>query len=311
MPAGQNEHPGHEHLLPWGNCGGLLGQPEQKAKEDTERELVDTPSSPGAGTEDHLQRLLTPPRPLSPVAIHSVSVIQEQEPTEAEPEAAPPSEELEPAPSSSEALEGGVVPAVTSAGDQEPAGDLAPAYGEPGAVQEEPEGEPAHGEPAPEPSTAPAPTPAPAGLPEPHPEPTALQGGLLVQSALVPSPEPEVPPECFILSPYRIRKPLPEIPLLLPPCSWKHSELLEEEVERIRDDSRSEEKDGIRKPLPEIPLLLPPCSWKHSELLEEEVERIRDDSRSEEKDVGCIFLCWVSSEQSVRPDYAHVTGTEV
>ena len=31
---------------------------------------------------------------------------------------------------------------------------------------------------------------------------------------------------------------------LLPPCSWKHSELFEEEVERIWDDSRSEEKHG-------------------------------------------------------------------
>ena len=152
--------------------------------------------------------------------------------------AALPSEELEPAPSSWAAAGGGVVPAPTSAGDQEPAGDLATAYGEPGAVQEEPTGEPAQGEPAPAcapvlapdpapaldpapataadpvpalasdpapvpaPSPSPAPTPAPTGLPEPHPEPTALQGGLLVQLPLVPSPEPEVPPECFIPSPY-------------------------------------------------------------------------------------------------------------
>ena len=35
----------------------------------------------------------------------------------------------------------------------------------------------------------------------------------------------------------------PETPLLLP-CSWEHSEWSEEEVERIQDDSRSEEKDG-------------------------------------------------------------------
>ena len=57
----------------------------QKAEDDTETELVDTPSSPGAGTGDHLLRLVTPPRPLSPVTIHSVSVIQDQEKTEAEP----------------------------------------------------------------------------------------------------------------------------------------------------------------------------------------------------------------------------------
>ena len=241
--------------------------------------------------------------------------------------AAPPSEELEPAPRTSEALEGGVVPAATSAGDQETAGDLAPAHGEPEAVQEEPAGEPAHREPAcalvpapvparatalapawapvpiiqllplllllplplplpetltlplplplpellflpwnqllpqilppplpellplppapacapvlaphpapaldPAPATAadpvpplapvpvpalapvpapvpapiptPAPTPALAGLPEPHPGPTALQGGILVQLPLVPLPEAEVPPACFIPSPY-------------------------------------------------------------------------------------------------------------
>ena len=149
-----------------------------------------------------------------------------------------PSEELEPAPSSWAAAGGGVVPAPTSAGDQGPAGDLATAYGEPGAVQEEIPGEPAHGEPAPacapvlapdpapaldpEPATAadpvpalasdpapvpapsptPAPTLAPAGLPEPHPEPTALWEQLLVQSPLVPSPKPDAPPQCFIPSPY-------------------------------------------------------------------------------------------------------------
>ena len=152
--------------------------------------------------------------------------------------AALPSEELEPAPSSWAAAGGGVVPAATSAGDQEPAGDLATAYGEPGAIQEEPLGEPAHGEPAPAcapvlapdpapaldpapataadpvpalasvpapvpgPSPTPAPTPALAGLPELHPEPTALRGQLLVQSPLVPSPKPDAPPECCIPSPY-------------------------------------------------------------------------------------------------------------
>ena len=31
---------------------------------------------------------------------------------------------------------------------------------------------------------------------------------------------------------------------LLPPCSWEHSELFEEEVERIQDDSRAKEKEG-------------------------------------------------------------------
>ncbi|XP_034526655.1 CMT1A duplicated region transcript 15 protein-like protein [Ailuropoda melanoleuca] len=146
----------------WGGCVRAprrlwpFGRKDRKKTEDdTETELVDTPSSPGAGTGDHMGRLLTPPRPLSPVTIHSVSVIQEPETTEAEPEAAPPSEELEPAPRTSEALEGGVVPAATSAGDQEPAGDLAPAHGEPEAVQEEPAGGPAHGEPA----CAPVPAP--------------------------------------------------------------------------------------------------------------------------------------------------------
>ncbi|XP_057169835.1 skin secretory protein xP2-like [Ursus arctos] len=245
----------------------------KKTMDETERRLLDTPSislseevssesSPGAGVGDHQGRPLTPPRPLS-LVVHYWTVVHE-------PKAGPPSEELEPAPSSWAAAEGGVVPAATSAGDQEPADDLAPAHGEPEAVQEEPAGEPAHGEPAPAPATAPAltpapgpspaaspapacapvlapdpapaldpapasaaapvpplapapvpalasvpapvptpspnpiPTPAPAGLPEPHPEPIALRGQLLVQSPLVPSPEPDAPPQCFIPSPYSL-----------------------------------------------------------------------------------------------------------
>ncbi|XP_027471787.2 skin secretory protein xP2-like [Zalophus californianus] len=138
--------------------------------------------------------------------------------------AAPPPKELELAPTPSAALQGGVVPAETSAGDQEPAGDLAPAHGEPDADQEGPAGEPVPGEPAPVPATvpagagapvpapncgsapspdpAPAPPPAPTGLPEPQPEPISLRGEPLVQLPLVPSADPNIPPYCFMPSPY-------------------------------------------------------------------------------------------------------------
>ncbi|XP_004403317.1 PREDICTED: uncharacterized protein LOC101374892 [Odobenus rosmarus divergens] len=81
----------------------------QKSMDDMEGRLVDTPSI--SSTEG--------------VVVHR-RVVQEPEPTEAEPEAAPPLEELEPAPTPSAALEGGVVPAATSGGDQEPAVPAAP-----------------------------------------------------------------------------------------------------------------------------------------------------------------------------------------
>ncbi|XP_035579167.1 vegetative cell wall protein gp1-like isoform X1 [Zalophus californianus] len=134
----------------------------KKATEDMERRLLDTPSvsstegvtpqgSPGADAGDCRGRPPTQPRPLSQVVVHR-SVVQEPEPTEAKAEAAPPSEDLELAPTPSAALGGGVVPTATSGAHQEPA-----------------------------------------GLPEPHPEPTALQGELLV-----PSPDPDASPECFI-----------------------------------------------------------------------------------------------------------------
>ncbi|XP_035578436.1 uncharacterized protein LOC118356048 isoform X2 [Zalophus californianus] len=88
----------------------------EKSMDDMERWLVDTPSiswtegltpqgSLGAGAGDCQRRPPTPPRPLSQVVVHR-TVVQELEPTEAEPEAAPPPEELEPAPTPSTALEG-------------------------------------------------------------------------------------------------------------------------------------------------------------------------------------------------------------
>ncbi|XP_073746858.1 CMT1A duplicated region transcript 15 protein-like protein, partial [Callorhinus ursinus] len=100
----------------------------KKATEDTERQLADVPSSltegvtPKASQEtgagDCHARPPTPRGPPSQVVVHR-TVVQEPEPMEAEAEAAPPPEELEPD------LEGGLVPAVTSGGDQEPAGDPA------------------------------------------------------------------------------------------------------------------------------------------------------------------------------------------
>ncbi|XP_073746759.1 uncharacterized protein [Callorhinus ursinus] len=87
----------------------------------------------------------------------------------------PRPKELEPAPTPSAALQGGVVPAEASAGDQEPAVDPAPAHGEPDADQEGPAGEPVPGEPAPFPATVPAgagaPVPAPNCGPAPAPDP--------------------------------------------------------------------------------------------------------------------------------------------
>ncbi|XP_027480222.2 skin secretory protein xP2-like [Zalophus californianus] len=136
----------------------------KKATEDMEKQLADVPSSltegltPQAsrktGAGDCRARPPTPRGPPSQVVVHQ-TVVQEPEPTEveAEAEAAPPPEELEPD------LEGGLVPAVTSGGDQEPAGDPAPAHGEPGAVQEEL-------------APAPAPAPAPAAVPATPPSPT-------------------------------------------------------------------------------------------------------------------------------------------
>ncbi|XP_035579168.1 uncharacterized protein LOC118356681 isoform X2 [Zalophus californianus] len=103
----------------------------KKATEDMERRLLDTPSvsstegvtpqgSPGADAGDCRGRPPTQPRPLSQVVVHR-SVVQEPEPTEAKAEAAPPSEDLELAPTPSAALGGGVVPTATSGAHQEPA----------------------------------------------------------------------------------------------------------------------------------------------------------------------------------------------
>ncbi|XP_035578432.1 uncharacterized protein LOC118356048 isoform X1 [Zalophus californianus] len=107
----------------WGFCVRAphrlwpFGQKDRKkSMDDMERWLVDTPSiswtegltpqgSLGAGAGDCQRRPPTPPRPLSQVVVHR-TVVQELEPTEAEPEAAPPPEELEPAPTPSTALEG-------------------------------------------------------------------------------------------------------------------------------------------------------------------------------------------------------------
>ena len=80
--GGKWEWPGRT-VMPW---AGYRSLSLQKAEDDTKMELVDMPSCPGAGTGHHLRSLVTPPRPLSPVTIHSVSVIQETETTEDEPE---------------------------------------------------------------------------------------------------------------------------------------------------------------------------------------------------------------------------------
>nr|XP_035950212.1 vacuolar protein sorting-associated protein 37C-like [Halichoerus grypus] len=116
----------------------------QKATDDLQRRLADMPSSltegltpqasPKTGAGDCRAKPPPPPRPLSQVVGHR-TVVQEPEPTEAEPEAAPPPEELEPAAAPSAALEGGVEPA-TSAGDQEPAG-LPEPHPEPTALRGE------------------------------------------------------------------------------------------------------------------------------------------------------------------------------
>lgn len=127
--------------------------------------------------------------------------------------AAPPSEELEPAPRTSGALEGGVVPAATSAGDQEPPGDLAPAHRKPEAVQEEPAGEPAHGEPACAPDSAkdetPAPAPCSACAPVPAPAPDRATA---LASDRAPVPTLQLLP-LFLLLPLSL--PLPET-LIIP-----------------------------------------------------------------------------------------------
>ncbi|XP_034509184.1 vegetative cell wall protein gp1-like isoform X2 [Ailuropoda melanoleuca] len=214
-----------------------FGRKDRKATDEIGKRLADNrpmslaegvPSqwSPEAGTGDCPGWPLTPPRPLSLVVPH-LTAVQELEPTEAEPEAAPPSEELKLAPSSW----AGVVPAATSAEDQEPAGDLAPAHGEPATTTAPapspacapvlaPDSAPALGPapatvadpvpplaPAPVPDLAPVPAPIPspaptfAGPAEPHPEPTVLRAQLLVQLHLVISPEPHILPGCFIPSP--------------------------------------------------------------------------------------------------------------
>nr|XP_035940584.1 skin secretory protein xP2-like [Halichoerus grypus] len=112
--------------------------------------------------------------------------------------AAPPSQELEPAPTPSAALEGGVVPAATSGGDPEPAGDPAPAHGEPDGGQEGPAGEPASGEPAP----APAPVPARAAAPAPAPNCGPAPG---------PDPAPALDPDPSLPLPVPLFSPLTQI----------------------------------------------------------------------------------------------------
>ncbi|XP_047599127.1 CMT1A duplicated region transcript 15 protein-like protein [Lutra lutra] len=189
----------------WGCCRRAprwlwpFGQKKRKNTGDDEigRRLADThsisltkrvtvPGFAGAGTGDSVGRPLTLPR-----CLHHL-VVQEPEPMEAEPEAAP-SEEPELAPPASTAPEAGMVPAGTSAGDQEPAADRAPAHSEADSVQEELASAPAPGPPDPVPT--PAPTPTPVGLPEPHPKPTAL---LLEQLPVVPSPDLDDLQECFV-----------------------------------------------------------------------------------------------------------------
>ncbi|XP_027469065.2 CMT1A duplicated region transcript 15 protein-like protein [Zalophus californianus] len=86
----------------------------KKATDDLQRRLADIPStltegltpqaSPGTDAGDCRARPPRPPRPLSQVVVHRT--VQEPESMEAKPEAAPPPEELEPAPTPSAALEG-------------------------------------------------------------------------------------------------------------------------------------------------------------------------------------------------------------
>ncbi|XP_059024387.1 uncharacterized protein LOC131827553 [Mustela lutreola] len=111
---------------------------------------------------------------------------------EAEPKAAP-AEELEPT-ATSAAQEWGTVPAVTSAGDQEPAGDLVPAPREADAVEEEQA-----------PATAPAPAPAPP-VPAPAPD-TPLFPAAAPARAVPTSPAPACAP---------VFTPDPDPPMILP-----------------------------------------------------------------------------------------------
>ncbi|XP_032205281.1 skin secretory protein xP2-like isoform X2 [Mustela erminea] len=162
---------------------------------------VTVPGSAGAGTGDSGGMPLT-----LPTCLHH-RVVQEPEPVEAEPEAAP-SEEPEPAPPASTAPEAGMLPAGTSAGDQEPAGDWAPAHSEADSVREELVSAPVPGpafamDPAPDNTCASAlesapaspPTPPPVERPEPLLVPTAL---LLEQLPFVLSPNPGNLQERFV-----------------------------------------------------------------------------------------------------------------
>ncbi|XP_045867812.1 CMT1A duplicated region transcript 15 protein-like protein [Meles meles] len=194
------------HIFPhWGCCLRAarrlwpFGQKKRKNTSDDEigKRLADThsisltkrvtvPGSAGAGTGESVGRPLTLPTCLR----HPV--VQEPEPMEAEPEAAP-LEEPELAPTASAAPEAGMVPAGPSAGDREPAGDRPPAHREADSVQEELTSAPAPGQSDPFP--IPASIPPSAGLLEPPPEPTAV---LLEQLPFVLSPDPGDLQECFV-----------------------------------------------------------------------------------------------------------------
>ncbi|XP_032203783.1 translation initiation factor IF-2-like [Mustela erminea] len=209
------------HAFPhWGCCLKAprwlwpFGQKKRKSTSDDEigRRLADTrsisltrrvtvPGSAGAGTGDSGGMPLT-----LPTCLHH-RVVQEPEPMEAEPEAAL-SEEPEPAPPASTAPEAGMLPAGTSAGDQEPAGDWAPAHSEADSVREELVSAPVPGpafamDPAPDNTCASAlesapaspPTPPPVERPEPLLVPTAL---LLEQLPFVLSPKPGNLQERFV-----------------------------------------------------------------------------------------------------------------
>ncbi|XP_059040149.1 ral guanine nucleotide dissociation stimulator-like isoform X2 [Mustela lutreola] len=205
------------HAFPhWGCCLKAprwlwpFGQKKRKSTSDDEigRRLADTrsisltrrvtvPGSAGAGTGD------SGGRPLTLTACLHHRVVQEPEPMQAEPEAAP-SEEPEPAPPASTAPEAGMVPAGTSGGDPEPAGGWAPAHSEADSVREELGSAPVPGpafamDPAPDNTCASALESAPTPPPEERPEPLLVPTALLhKQLPFVLSPDPGNLQERFV-----------------------------------------------------------------------------------------------------------------
>ncbi|XP_059040144.1 nematocyst expressed protein 3-like isoform X3 [Mustela lutreola] len=155
------------------------------------------PEPAGAGTGD------SGGRPLTLTACLHHRVVQEPEPMQAEPEAAP-SEEPEPAPPASTAPEAGMVPAGTSGGDPEPAGGWAPAHSEADSVREELGSAPVPGpafamDPAPDNTCASALESAPTPPPEERPEPLLVPTALLhKQLPFVLSPDPGNLQERFV-----------------------------------------------------------------------------------------------------------------